>query len=183
MDYKANIGEQVRSIRVQKGITQKDLAKACNIDASDLSKIEKGKQNISLDSLEKIFLQLGKSIESLKLTSMKLDKIREQLIDELSNSQEWDYKLNDTSPGHYGVEDWEVAIYSDRFFVDIPNRKFTFKNADFSAKLVLGGSKDGFVVPFDKVANGAGTFTFLDKKKVRINDVSIDMDLDVYGDN
>ena len=48
------VGNNIKFIRTRNGITQDELASLCNIDRPQISKIEQGKVNITLDTLEKI---------------------------------------------------------------------------------------------------------------------------------
>jgi transcriptional regulator with XRE-family HTH domain len=56
---RAHIGEQVRSLRIDAGISQKHLAQACGIDGAHLSRIERGLVQPSLDVLVAIGACLG----------------------------------------------------------------------------------------------------------------------------
>lgn len=47
-------GERIRSARNQRGITQKQLGKACGIDEANIRKYETGRQNPKLETLKKI---------------------------------------------------------------------------------------------------------------------------------
>ncbi len=53
-DLKKQIGEQVRTIRKLKGLTQESLADRSGVSFSYISDVERGTRNISLVSLEKI---------------------------------------------------------------------------------------------------------------------------------
>ncbi|MBU2445080.1 MAG: helix-turn-helix transcriptional regulator [Bacteroidetes bacterium] len=66
-DKKYNLAEaklgaaiQIANEREKVGITQADLAKRLNTTQSVISRIESGKQNLSLDMLQKIAEALGK---------------------------------------------------------------------------------------------------------------------------
>lgn len=48
------IGEQIRNIRKEKGMTQEALANECGFQYSYISDIERGERNISIETLEKI---------------------------------------------------------------------------------------------------------------------------------
>lgn len=54
----------IKAVRQQKGITQQDLSEATGIDQSSISRMENGKQGISLDNLYQIALALDEPIES-----------------------------------------------------------------------------------------------------------------------
>lgn len=49
--------------RHEKGITQKELAKRTGIDQSDISKVERGKLNISFRTMQRLAHGLGKSLK------------------------------------------------------------------------------------------------------------------------
>ncbi|MCD8172995.1 MAG: helix-turn-helix domain-containing protein, partial [Alistipes sp.] len=48
------IGNNIRLIRESKGVLQQDLADLCNFDASNMSRIEKGRINFTVGTLNKI---------------------------------------------------------------------------------------------------------------------------------
>ncbi|WKB81807.1 helix-turn-helix transcriptional regulator [Cellulophaga lytica] len=52
-------GKQIKQLRVEKKLSLRELSIRCNIDYSDISKIEKGKRNIQLSTL----LELAKGLE------------------------------------------------------------------------------------------------------------------------
>lgn len=60
---RTRIGKKIRKIREDKGIEAKDLAKLANIDAANLSRIEKGKYSVGLDILSRIAFVLGYQID------------------------------------------------------------------------------------------------------------------------
>jgi transcriptional regulator with XRE-family HTH domain len=51
---KKEFGERVRSIRIQKGLSQEELALACGLDRSYIGGVERGERNISLINIHKI---------------------------------------------------------------------------------------------------------------------------------
>ncbi len=48
------IGQRIRDIREQKGISQQDLAAGCNFEKSNMSRIEAGRSNFTIGTLVKI---------------------------------------------------------------------------------------------------------------------------------
>lgn len=54
-----NIGKILREARIQKGLSQKELSLIIGIEQSDISKIEKGKKNITLGTLSRLCKALG----------------------------------------------------------------------------------------------------------------------------
>jgi DNA-binding Xre family transcriptional regulator len=60
---RTRIGTKIRQIREEKGVEAKDLARITNIDAANLSRIEKGKYSVGLDILSKLASALGYHID------------------------------------------------------------------------------------------------------------------------
>ena len=58
----AEIGAQIKKMRLEKGMTQVDLAKKLNISQQIISRVEKGRENLSLDTLRKFVTHLGGKI-------------------------------------------------------------------------------------------------------------------------
>ena len=117
---------------------------------------------------------------------MEIDKIREQLARELENNLEcWNAVLSNTSPGNYGCNSWEVQISADDIFVDIPKRTFNVKSGFFTAQIILGASKGeySFETEYSKPFTAVGKFDFENKSQVRIKDVNIRINPDIFGDD
>ena len=47
-------GDRVRELRKKKGLSQEDLALACDLDRSYIGGVERGERNISLLNIQKI---------------------------------------------------------------------------------------------------------------------------------
>ena len=62
-DERERVGAQIRSLREERNLEAKDLAKYADIDASNLSRIEKGKFSPGLDVLCKIAAAMDCSVE------------------------------------------------------------------------------------------------------------------------
>jgi len=48
------IGFNIKKIRIEKNISQQDLAAACNFEKSNMSRIEAGRTNLTIGTLLKI---------------------------------------------------------------------------------------------------------------------------------
>lgn len=48
------VGKRIQQIRIEKNISQQDLASKCNFEKSNLSRLEKGNANATLSTLEKV---------------------------------------------------------------------------------------------------------------------------------
>jgi len=117
---------------------------------------------------------------------MHIDEIRERLADKLSSAEEivnWIDLLQDTSPGHYGIEDVDIDVSSKDIWVDVPKRQFTFKNANVSFSARLGASSDehGYDDNFTKTVTGQGQFDFSNgSKDITVTNFSINEHLELY---
>lgn len=49
-----NVGKRIQEIRIEKNISQQDLAAKCNFEKSNMSRLEAGRANATLTTLEKI---------------------------------------------------------------------------------------------------------------------------------
>ena len=113
---------------------------------------------------------------------MHIDEIREQLANNIAMDMVWDEKTNDTNPGNYGCNDVEAQLSAEDIFVDIPNKTFSFENAQYSFSARIGGSRDedSHMFPFNTIAKGEGTFVFKDKSTVEIDEIQVYADLDLF---
>jgi transcriptional regulator with XRE-family HTH domain len=48
------VGKRIQEIRIEKNISQQDLAAKCNFEKSNMSRLEAGRANATLTTLEKI---------------------------------------------------------------------------------------------------------------------------------
>lgn len=59
------IGDKIKEIRIQKGLTQLDLAAKCNFEKSNMSRIESGRSNLTVKTMFTISNALGVKIRDL----------------------------------------------------------------------------------------------------------------------
>jgi len=59
MKLKKSIGEQIKKRRLELGIEQTDLQDYAEVGSTTISRLEQGKANITVDTLEKILEVLG----------------------------------------------------------------------------------------------------------------------------
>ena len=59
MDWKAVVGGNVRSLRLERGLSQEQLAFASEIDLTYLGGIERGRRNPSIIVIARIAMALG----------------------------------------------------------------------------------------------------------------------------
>lgn len=63
--FLVKIGKRIRTLRLEKGISQERLASSSGIDRSYLGKVERAESNISILSLKKISEVLGVPVSKL----------------------------------------------------------------------------------------------------------------------
>ena len=59
MDIKVKIRLRIKELRTEKNLTQEGIAWKSEVDRTFMNHVENGKQNISIESLDKIFIGLG----------------------------------------------------------------------------------------------------------------------------
>lgn len=60
-----NVGKQIQKLRDSKGISQQDLAAKCNFEKSNMSRLEAGRVNPTLSTLEKVANSLDVTLAEL----------------------------------------------------------------------------------------------------------------------
>ena len=58
-------GENMKKIRLKKGMLQGDICRALDLDRAYISNIENGKQNLTISTMEKIAKALGVKVDQL----------------------------------------------------------------------------------------------------------------------
>jgi len=61
----SKIGSRIREIRMNRNMTQNELANVCNFEKANLSRIESGRTNVTIRSLQRISKALEIDIAKL----------------------------------------------------------------------------------------------------------------------
>jgi transcriptional regulator with XRE-family HTH domain len=61
----AAIGERIRGVRIANGLAQAECARNAGIDTSSLFRIEKGGQNLTVETLARVALSIGVGMDEL----------------------------------------------------------------------------------------------------------------------
>jgi len=64
-DTAKKFGDNMKKIRLEKGMSQGDICRALNLDRAHICNIENGKQNPTLDTITKIAKALGVTSDQL----------------------------------------------------------------------------------------------------------------------
>lgn len=88
MKLRLIIGQQIAMLRKKHGLTIRKLSELSGINSSNISKIENGKYNISIDIIERICKSLGASV--------KIDIMHtlEELRDFINSNEDWELTTN-----------------------------------------------------------------------------------------
>ena len=62
MNIKVRVGQRIKEIRTQLGISQEALANKADLDRTYVTDVENGRRNISIENLEKLILALDTSV-------------------------------------------------------------------------------------------------------------------------
>ncbi|ADB39301.1 helix-turn-helix domain-containing protein [Spirosoma linguale] len=63
-ELKKQVGQRIKEARNQKGITQREFGKMLGVSHTTVNGYETGKQNLTLDTLEKVAAALGMAPKS-----------------------------------------------------------------------------------------------------------------------
>jgi transcriptional regulator with XRE-family HTH domain len=80
MNYRL-LGEKIKKERINRGLTQEELAEKANLSVSFMGQIERGERKLSVDTLAKIGNTLGISFDYLLQSGQRLK--HDSAIDEL----------------------------------------------------------------------------------------------------
>lgn len=105
VDQRCNIVAKLVAARIEKGITQSELAKMIGTQRSNICRLESGAQNLTLDMLLKISTALGKNID-FELTD-KEEPVMQTYILKLYDTELVRFTLTD-----YGLEGLKAQILS-----------------------------------------------------------------------
>ena len=65
MDIQDKIGDRIRKLRQERGLSQEKFANLCELDRTYIASIEQGNRNVSLVNLEKIARAFGLTLSEL----------------------------------------------------------------------------------------------------------------------
>lgn len=80
-DLNKIIGERIRNIRKERGLTQEELAFRASLHTTYIGQLERGEKNATLESIEKVATALNITLEELfKFLQVSVDDENENLI-------------------------------------------------------------------------------------------------------
>ncbi|MDE3243869.1 MAG: helix-turn-helix transcriptional regulator [Nitrospirota bacterium] len=65
MDTRTQLGRRIRDLRKKRGLTQERLAEAASVDVKYLGSIERGKENPTIGTLEKLAVTLSVTVQQV----------------------------------------------------------------------------------------------------------------------
>ena len=95
MNLQQQIGNKIKELRNQSGITQEKLSELADLDISFISEIESGKRNITVNTIEKLAKAFNiKPSDFITDTEIKDIIPKKELIKSISDIlQEFDYEV------------------------------------------------------------------------------------------
>lgn len=116
---------------------------------------------------------------------MTIDEIRDAIVAALHSHSHSELLsvLDDTTPGHYGVDEVEFVVDPNDISVDLRKREFLFRKArlNFEARLGASSDADGADMKFSKAITGSGKFEFRPaSSEVDVSEFKINEDLDLF---
>lgn len=104
-------GENIRRIRKERGLTQKQLGELCGINEANIRKYELGNQNPKIDTIQKIAIALG--VDPFSLCSFKMATPTHLSSEEMEHITKY-RTLDPAGKFHVNtVLNWEVARSAD----------------------------------------------------------------------
>ena len=77
MDYQKILGENIRSLRTKKQITQEQLAELCDLHRTYIGAMERGDRNVSLNNIVKVAQALNVTPSELLIYDSKIQLKKE----------------------------------------------------------------------------------------------------------
>jgi transcriptional regulator with XRE-family HTH domain len=65
MSARLNFSKNLKKLRLEKGLSQEDLADECGLHRTYVSSVERGERNITVDNMEKLAIALGVDLKEL----------------------------------------------------------------------------------------------------------------------
>lgn len=65
MSARLNFSKNLKKFRLEKGLSQEDLADECGLHRTYVSSVERGERNITVDNMEKLAIALGVDLREL----------------------------------------------------------------------------------------------------------------------
>lgn len=88
-EHWTRIGEGIKALRNSRGLTQEQLAKLVDVERTSITNIEKGKQRLTLDLLDKLANALGMQLV-MRLEPIGSPPVAEALLGPPTGSKEWE---------------------------------------------------------------------------------------------
>lgn len=117
-----------------------------------------------------------------KLTiNMEIDTIKNQIADRLTcDHKTWNNLLNNTQPENYTCDNWKAEIDPTDIFIDISNNFFSVNEGFFTSSIILNSNIADKNTSYNKAFTAEGKFVFETESSIRIEEVEIDIEIDIF---
>ncbi|MFR2886622.1 MAG: helix-turn-helix domain-containing protein [Clostridium butyricum] len=127
-----NIGENIKRLREQQGLTQKQLAEKVGISVSNITKYEKGQLEPSIERLTSLSKTLNTSVSDILTNNSDSD------TDKLLNS----FKKNDFNKHHIdNLTECIILAVINKYSLDVDIKQLTKKNKKLIFDLATNTTK------------------------------------------
>lgn len=65
MSARLNFSKNLKKFRLERGLSQEDLADECGLHRTYVSSVERGERNITVDNMDKLAIALGVDLREL----------------------------------------------------------------------------------------------------------------------
>jgi transcriptional regulator with XRE-family HTH domain len=65
MSARLNFSKNLKKFRLERGLSQEDLADECGLHRTYVSSVERGERNITVDNMDKLAIALGVDLSEL----------------------------------------------------------------------------------------------------------------------
>ena len=118
------LGENIQTIRKHRGMKQQELADKIGINMQSLSKIERGVNYPTFDTLEKIMDVLGVTPNELLSGEWKyIDHTEPYIMDIIKREQDFNVSLDYLSENEFFDNENEYKFYMETILIDVYKRQ------------------------------------------------------------
>ncbi|WP_343607805.1 hypothetical protein [Chryseobacterium oranimense] len=112
---------------------------------------------------------------------MKTNKIKHSLAEQLSNDYNiWHNVLNDTQPGNYVCNQWEVEIDLGEIEIDIRTGFFCVNDGFFASNLTFELVNDKGSASCNKAFTAKGKFKLDNAHNLKIEEIKIEFETYIF---
>ncbi|EIP98807.1 response regulator with CheY-like receiver, AAA-type ATPase, and DNA-binding domains [Opitutaceae bacterium TAV1] len=142
---------------------------------------------VPLKKLRQPLIDLIRERQNTAEAKERIEQLKEGVVKALNyhDLEHLHEALNDTDPGHYGVDDVEFSVALEDLDLDRALRRFSFRGAQLSFTARLGSSReeDSIDLPSIKEVSGSGAYELGPKGSVSVTAFKITASLNLFEED